>query len=88
VRHHCPADEKLLMNHLDLLPGELLLSFPGKTLSILSLLSLSRYPYLTLLEGLYYTLKVMTQIKMSEIPLQGSNSKILLEHLPLYLGTR
>ena len=43
-----------------------------------------KYPYLALLEGLPCALAIVTHIKTPEI-LGGSGSKILLEHLPLYL---
>jgi hypothetical protein len=57
--------------------------FPRKVLSILPFLLLSG-----LLKGLLYALEFVAQIKTLETSLWGSDSKIFLEHLPLYSGTR
>ena len=59
---------------------------PEKVLSTVPLPILGRSLPLDLLEGLFfYTLKIVTQVKMPEISLRGSDFKILLEHLTLCL---
>ena len=63
-------DGKFLMNHLCLLPAVLLLSFSRKFMSILQLLAFREIAFSSLLEGLPYTLDVVTQIKMLEVSMK------------------